>query len=144
MMIRPGVYLHTQEELMEQQKDWDEPDESKTRDFSTHLAWISTDDGYLAGYDVVEGVLNAIGDLSAEESLAILVWFHDSESWWVSVADFPLLATWTRVCAAGASLRKLRRLVQRMRVAPDSRVRVKRSFGKPSVWDNTQDNGFLL
>lgn len=43
--IQSGVFLQTQKSIIADQKDWDDEDESKDKDFSTCPFWIITDDG---------------------------------------------------------------------------------------------------
>ena len=45
--LSSGVWLYTQESIVEEQKSWDEEDGSKVFDFTKAPMWISTDDGEL-------------------------------------------------------------------------------------------------
>lgn len=43
--IQSGVYLHTKENLIEEQKSWPDEDSVKNIDFSEHDYWITDDAG---------------------------------------------------------------------------------------------------
>jgi hypothetical protein len=43
--IQSGVYLHTQADIIAEQKDWDDEDDSKDLDFTVAPYWVTTDDG---------------------------------------------------------------------------------------------------
>jgi len=43
--IQSGVFLSSAEDMIEDQRAWDEDDSSKEIDFSTSPFWITTDDG---------------------------------------------------------------------------------------------------
>lgn len=49
--ILPGVYLHTQENIIADQVEWSDEDASKNRDFSDHPYWLTTGDGQIVGID---------------------------------------------------------------------------------------------
>lgn len=52
-----GVYLWTRESLQAEQKEWNEEDEAKERDFSIYPYWITTNDGYIEGFGSIEKAL---------------------------------------------------------------------------------------
>lgn len=43
--IASGVYLETQNEMIENQKSWDDEDPAKEIDFTTSKFWLTTDNG---------------------------------------------------------------------------------------------------
>ena len=45
LAFKYGVFLQTREDIMSDQKDWCEYDESKDVDFSLYPIWLTTDDG---------------------------------------------------------------------------------------------------
>ena len=49
--LRDGVYLHSQESIIDDQKEWAEEDKAKTKDFTTSPYWLITDDGKIASID---------------------------------------------------------------------------------------------
>lgn len=48
--IRNGVYVCSSEYLIEEQKEWDESDNSKSTNFNEHDFWIITDDGHIVPF----------------------------------------------------------------------------------------------
>ena len=45
--ILPGVYLYSREEIIEEQKTWEEGDLAEDIDFNDSDLWITTDDGHV-------------------------------------------------------------------------------------------------
>lgn len=48
--LRDGVYVCSSEYLTEEQKEWENEDNSKNLDFSEHGFWLMTDNGYIAPF----------------------------------------------------------------------------------------------
>jgi hypothetical protein len=46
--ISSGVYLHSQENIIAEQKTWEDEDESKNKDFTISQFWLITDGGVVA------------------------------------------------------------------------------------------------
>ena len=44
--VSKGIFLYSQSDIIEEQKTWDDGDESKDFDFTTADFWLLTDDGY--------------------------------------------------------------------------------------------------
>lgn len=49
-----GGYLQTQENIISDQKAWDEMDEAKKMDLTEYPIWMTTDDGHIDGYNSLE------------------------------------------------------------------------------------------
>ena len=59
--VQGGVFLDTSENMISDQKGWDDEDPSKEIDFSAYPLWVTTDDGAdPVGYTSVEDVLKDI------------------------------------------------------------------------------------
>lgn len=50
-VVQAGVYLVTAEDLIAEQKTWDDADTAKNLDFTTADFWITTDDGHVQSID---------------------------------------------------------------------------------------------
>jgi hypothetical protein len=56
-----GVYLRAKEDIIEDQKSWEEEDSAKSVDFSAYEYWITTDDGQKPeGFSSIEEVLASL------------------------------------------------------------------------------------
>ena len=53
--IQVGIFVQTKEELLADQKTWDDEDLSKRIDFTAYPYWLTTDDGIAPeGFDSIE------------------------------------------------------------------------------------------
>lgn len=53
--IQSGVFIQTRDEMISEQKDWDEDDPCKDTDFTCYPFWMTTDDGVMPeGFDSVD------------------------------------------------------------------------------------------
>ena len=61
--LRDGVYLQTMDDIMADQKNWDELDPCKNMDFSSCPFWMTTNDGQNPiGFLSVEGAKLWLGE----------------------------------------------------------------------------------
>ena len=60
--VAEGIYLNTQENILEEQREWHDDDPAKEREFSRHSFWIVTNNGVMAGFD---SVADAVADVWA-------------------------------------------------------------------------------
>lgn len=53
-VLQSGVFLQTKEEIISDQKNWDDADPCKNTDFALYPYWITTDDGVEPeGFDTI-------------------------------------------------------------------------------------------
>lgn len=62
-VLQAGVYLWPKDNIIAEQKTWDDEDECKNFDFTTHNYWITDDSGGDAeGYDSINDALASMDD----------------------------------------------------------------------------------
>lgn len=61
MEIQNGVFVQTKEDMISDQKGWDDDDPCKDMDFTSYPFWLTTDDGVTPeGYDSIDDARNSL------------------------------------------------------------------------------------
>lgn len=68
--FQPGCWLVTAEQMIEDQKKWDDGDESKHTDFSGSDFWITTDNGFLDSFDKKDAI-NIFGRMTEDGNVRV-------------------------------------------------------------------------